>query len=258
MDDLLPCPFCGGTADLAEDTDRPYTPWTAFCESCDASTGNCAELADAVTHWNRRAAVAALSKPEPVQEREALARAMADKLMCWKLPADFSPDCGISFKRESDYEDPEYGRTKYKPTGTNLLTHQQAVAMLLEIMPAKLSATPPAQPEPEECGANGSQGCVYGPHGPNGERQCEYCGATPLAQAGDAGDAGEPSDKERLDAARYRWLRSSTSEGPVNSGELYAVQHRVPHTDEPDVGLFDDELDAAIDAAIRAAKGGKL
>jgi len=59
MNELLPCPFCGDTADLAEDTDRPGVPWTVFCESCDASTGNYEESAEAVTHWNRRAALAA-------------------------------------------------------------------------------------------------------------------------------------------------------------------------------------------------------
>ena len=32
---------------------------------------------------------------------------------------------------------------------------------------------------PAECAANGSQGCVIGPHGPEGEMQCEFCGAAP-------------------------------------------------------------------------------
>lgn len=54
---------------------------------------------------------------------------MVNRFLCWKLPADFSPDCGISFKRESDYEHPEFGRTKYEPTGTNLLTAEQAKNM---------------------------------------------------------------------------------------------------------------------------------
>lgn len=30
-----------------------------------------------------------------------------------------------------------------------------------------------------ECAANGTGGCNYGPHGPNGERQCEWCGGSP-------------------------------------------------------------------------------
>lgn len=67
-----------------------------------------------------------------------LAKAMAQRLMSWRLPADFTPDCGISFKRESDYDHPEYGRTTYFPTGTNLFTHEQAVSMLLAILPADI------------------------------------------------------------------------------------------------------------------------
>ena len=51
-----------------------------------------------------------------------------ERFLCWKLPADFSPDCGISFQRESNYLGS--GRIQYEPTGTNLLDAQQAKAML--------------------------------------------------------------------------------------------------------------------------------
>lgn len=54
---------------------------------------------------------------------------MVNRFLAWRLPADFSPDGGISFKRESDYEHPQFGRTKFDPTGTNLLTAEQAKAM---------------------------------------------------------------------------------------------------------------------------------
>ena len=64
---------------------------------------------------------------------------MIGRFLGWKLPADFSPDCGISFKRESDYDHPEFGRAKYEPTGTNLLHAGQARAMLEHIL----------QPQPE-------------------------------------------------------------------------------------------------------------
>lgn len=46
---------------------------------------------------------------------------MADRLMGWKLPDDFRPDGGIAF-------DP-YAYHREWPTGTNLLTHEQAKAM---------------------------------------------------------------------------------------------------------------------------------
>ena len=61
---------------------------------------------------------------------------MVNRFLCWKLPADFAPDCGISFKRESDYEHPEFGRNKYEPTGTNLLTAEQAQKMFEYVLGA--------------------------------------------------------------------------------------------------------------------------
>lgn len=67
---------------------------------------------------------------------------MVNRFLAWKLPADFSPDGGVSFKRESDYEHAEFGRTKFEPTGTNLLTAQQARAMLEHAL-----ATTPEQPQ---------------------------------------------------------------------------------------------------------------
>jgi len=49
---------------------------------------------------------------------------MADEFMYWKLPADFMPDCGISFQR-----DPVFRNSPHWPTGTNLFTTEQARAM---------------------------------------------------------------------------------------------------------------------------------
>lgn len=66
--------------------------------------------------------------------------AMVSRFLSWRLPADFAPDCGISFKRESDYDHPEFGRTKYEPTGTNLLHAGQARAMLEHVLGAKAPA----------------------------------------------------------------------------------------------------------------------
>jgi len=54
---------------------------------------------------------------------------MVDRFLGWKLPTNFHPDNGISFKNESDYEHPEYGRTKYEPSGTNLFSAFQAKEM---------------------------------------------------------------------------------------------------------------------------------
>ena len=54
----------------------------------------------------------------------------AEKFLCWKLPENFSPDCGISFKSESDFNHPEFGRHKFEPVGTNLFNFEQAKAMM--------------------------------------------------------------------------------------------------------------------------------
>lgn len=59
---------------------------------------------------------------------------MVDRFLGWKLPDDFAPDCGISFKRESDYDHREFGRHKYEPVGTNLLTADQAKAMIRHML----------------------------------------------------------------------------------------------------------------------------
>ena len=63
--------------------------------------------------------------------------AMVDRFLGWKLPADFGPDCGISFKRESDFDHPVYGRHKYAPIGTNLLNAEQAREMFMYCLAAK-------------------------------------------------------------------------------------------------------------------------
>lgn len=62
---------------------------------------------------------------------------MVSRFLAWRLPEDFAPDCGISFKRESDYAHPEHGRTQFKPTGTNLLHAGQVRAMLEHILQAE-------------------------------------------------------------------------------------------------------------------------
>lgn len=73
-----------------------------------------------------------------------------DRFLGWRLPKDFSPDCGISFKRESDYEHPTYGRSKYEPTGTNLLTAEQAKAMFEYVLDGAWPASEPMG-EPGNC-----------------------------------------------------------------------------------------------------------
>lgn len=53
---------------------------------------------------------------------------MAERFLGWRLPEDFNPDGGISFKRFFNEHLPT--PSKSEPVGTNLFTYDQAVAML--------------------------------------------------------------------------------------------------------------------------------
>lgn len=66
--------------------------------------------------------------PEPMNDNARIVREMVDRFLGWKLPEDFNPDCGISFKREFN----EYTAhpMKNEPIGTNLFDAIQARAML--------------------------------------------------------------------------------------------------------------------------------
>ncbi|GAA4108547.1 hypothetical protein ACFFTN_01160 [Aminobacter aganoensis] len=62
---------------------------------------------------------------------------MVSRFLGWRLPDDFSPDGGISFKR--DYNTATPWPSKHEPVGTNLFDVNQAEAMvrhMLEGMPA--------------------------------------------------------------------------------------------------------------------------
>jgi hypothetical protein len=54
-------------------------------------------------------------------------KAMVDRFLCWKLPQDFGPDCGISFDGRKD---DEWNKNKTWPVGTNLFTADQARQMV--------------------------------------------------------------------------------------------------------------------------------
>lgn len=53
---------------------------------------------------------------------------MAERFLRWKLPADFSPDCGISFEPLHSQSSPYPGR--HEPVGTNLFSFTQAMEMV--------------------------------------------------------------------------------------------------------------------------------
>ena len=53
---------------------------------------------------------------------------MVNRFLVWKLPKDFRPDAGISFKAEFNKGTP--WPMKHEPSGTNLFTADQATEML--------------------------------------------------------------------------------------------------------------------------------
>lgn len=60
---------------------------------------------------------------------------MVDRFLGWKLPEDFSPDCYITFDREKAKQNPHCW-----PVGTNLLTADQARAMVKHMLADALPA----------------------------------------------------------------------------------------------------------------------
>jgi hypothetical protein len=66
---------------------------------------------------------------------------MVNRFLSWRLPEDFSPDAGISFKPEYNVEfNARNGLPpqRHEPVGTNLFSDDQAEAMvrhMLEGMP---------------------------------------------------------------------------------------------------------------------------
>ena len=54
------------------------------------------------------------------------------RFLSWKLPPDFRPDAGISFAPEYNNGTPEGGR--HEPSGTNLLSAEQAFAMFRHVL----------------------------------------------------------------------------------------------------------------------------
>jgi hypothetical protein len=91
------------------------------------------------------------SPAQPAKLTDADVKAMVDRFLGWKLPKDFCPDAGISFKPTKPYEGDEYGNSWW-PIGTNLLTAEQAKAMFIHALGGAAQPTPQppqgAQQEP--------------------------------------------------------------------------------------------------------------
>jgi Lar family restriction alleviation protein len=66
--ELLPCPFCGGSAKVTGSRYGSARAYQVMCLDCNASSGFLAFEEDAIAAWNRRADIAAAA----IAERDAL------------------------------------------------------------------------------------------------------------------------------------------------------------------------------------------
>lgn len=67
-----------------------------------------------------------------VETTDDLVKEMANRFLCWKLPKDFAPDAGISFKAE--YNEGTPWPARHEPTGTNLFHAGQADEMVRHML----------------------------------------------------------------------------------------------------------------------------
>jgi hypothetical protein len=124
---------------------------------------------------------------------------MVERFLSWKLPENFNPDCGISFKRTQSEQGP-FGSQRYEPSGTNLFDYGQAKAMvqhMIEGMPAALSAQP--QPEAVEPTMHDAMMVAGRLHGLGVKRWREY---------------GELEHKDVLEALRLVWPKAAPPLAP--------------------------------------------
>lgn len=74
---------------------------------------------------------------------------MVDRFLRWKLPENFAPDAGISFK--AAFNEQTAHPMKHEPVGTNLFDATQAEAMvryMIEGMPAAALRLPVPEDKP--------------------------------------------------------------------------------------------------------------
>lgn len=65
---------------------------------------------------------------------------MVGRFLAWRLPEDFAPDGGVTFKATFNEHSP-FGPSRHEPMGTNLLNYAQAEAMVRHML-ADLPASP--------------------------------------------------------------------------------------------------------------------
>lgn len=108
-------------------------------------------------------AIRAIMKALTREQREGVTDEMVARFLGWKLPADFAPDCGITFEPVGNKGTRfEY---RFEPVGTNLLTAVQAREMLEYVL---ATGAPTAQ-QPLDGPANNAGVATGSRNGPPSE-----------------------------------------------------------------------------------------
>jgi hypothetical protein len=92
--------------------------------------GPCREYWDDSAQKTLEEAIQEAKEWAMIEDEVQPTKAQIDRFLSWKLPADFAPDCGISFAQLAS---PKWAEAIW-PIGTNLLTHEQARQMLSHVL----------------------------------------------------------------------------------------------------------------------------
>jgi hypothetical protein len=186
---------------------------------------------------------------------KTLAAKLANAFLGWKLPKDFSPDCGISFQKAP--ERPDLNQWEYEPTGTNLFTSAQARAMFEYCLSApEASADTDLNPTLEECIQIVDS---YGPYGFDVNEEFRIKIALKdevLRLRTQLADATRKLDEARKDAERldFMWERQVTmyDQHPNYMPMCICFDDGAGER----VTIVAQNLREAIDQAIEQGKGG--
>jgi hypothetical protein len=127
------------------ETDTPLPLWTlcatsddggGFVKGCDHEHSSAAEASDcmAAKVWIEQSTGLPHKAADErrIRQTPSEIRRMVERFLRWKLPTDFNPDAGISFKAEFNTHTPYPMR--HEPTGTNLFGYDQAEAMVRHML----------------------------------------------------------------------------------------------------------------------------
>jgi len=127
---LEPCPFCGGEVERVLPPSSELSEYIRHKEHGVCPLEFTAVTTDGgdtmVAAWNTRAEAQRLPLTPKLIEH------MVQRFLMWRLPDNFRPDAGISFKPTfNDHLDPPM---RHQPMGTNLLDCVQAKEMILYML----------------------------------------------------------------------------------------------------------------------------